>query len=239
MPTKRMFLILIGSLLLLLSISSCGGKGLGIPALNEGGAKILSHNGYITTGIPGLWNVVVGEVENTGDKNLRFIKLEATFSDTDGNVSNSATASTLMNILLPGEKSPFYFTEYTNPEVKQYSLKIAEFSETDNQPYRDFEIVDHSSQVDEQGVYRVSGQVKNTGTDDAEQTEVFATFYGADGEVVAVAFTTVGTDPWLLGPGETETFNLAAYPNEASEQIVNYTLHVQYAHDPARYDVAP
>lgn len=239
MPLKRTFLILIASLLILLSISSCGGEGFGIPVAESGGPKIISHNGYITPGIPSLWNVVVGELENTGDKNLRYVKLEATFSDIDGNVSNTATASTLMNILLPGEKSPFYFTEYTNPEVKQYSLKITEFGETDNQPYRDFEIVDHSSQVDEQGVYRISGQVKNTGTADAEQTEVFATFYGADGEVVAVAFTTVGTDPWLLSPGETKSFNLAAYPDEASDQIVDYTLHVQYALDPARFEVAP
>jgi hypothetical protein len=222
-----MLLIHIGSLLLLLSLSSCGGSGIGIPSLGDDELKITSHNGYIVTGIPSQWFVIVGEVHNTGGKTLRSIKLEATFSDKEGKDSKSKTGMPLMNVLLPGEKSPFYVSDYANPDMDQYRVKITESSETDEQPNRDFEIVDHTSQINDYGIYQVDGQVKNNGAAEADRTKVFATFFDADGEVVAVAFTTVGTEPWLLAPGETETFKLDAYPDEATEQIVTYTLHVQ------------
>lgn len=227
MPWKRTYLILTICLFFGLSLCSCGGEGFGVPAFDEGELKITSHYGYIVSGIPSQWFVVVGELHNNGQKTLRSIRLEATFSDKEGKVSKTKTGMPLMNVLLPGEKSPFYISEYANPDMDQYSVKITGLSETDDQPYRDFEIVEHSSQVDEQDVFRVSGQVKNTGSEEAGHTEVFATFFGEDGEVVAVGFTTVGTDPWLLSPGESETFNLDAYPDEATEQIVNYTLYVQ------------
>lgn len=227
MRLKRLYTLLLGIPILLVSLTSCGGNGFGVPALESSEPKIISHNGYLVSGFPGPYRIVVGEVQNTGDTNLTFVKLEATFSDDNGKIIATSNAYSLMDILLPGEKSPFYFTELTGEDVKQYAVKIAEFDETDNQPYRDFEILDHASTVDELDEYHVSGQVKNTGSEDAEHTNVFATFYGSEGEVVAVGFTTVGVDPWLLSPGQTESFDIAAYPDEATPEIVSYTLHVQ------------
>ena len=69
--------------------------------------------------------------------------------------------------------------------------------------------------------------LKNTGATDATSTEIVATFYGADGEVVAVGL--LGTAVGTLGPGQTVSFDVQAYPDEATPQIASYALQVQCA----------
>ena len=104
---------------------------------------------------------------------------------------------------------------------------IAEEGSPITRPHTDLEIIGHSSEVDDYGYYHVIGELKNTGATDATFAEIVATFYGADGEVVAVGLigTTVGT----LGPGQTVSFDVQAYPDEATAQIASYALQAQSA----------
>jgi hypothetical protein len=225
MRLNRRLLVALWLPIVALSLSACGEGLPELPIPGKAGPQIVSHSGYLVSDITGTYRVVVGEVQNTGTTNVGFVKLKATYYDSDGQVYASDEALMQMNVLLPGEKSPFTFTSHTGTEVERYRLELAEFRETDTQPHTDLEIISHSSEVD--GYCHVIGELKNTGATDATSAEIVATFYGADGEVVAVGL--LGTTVGALGPGQTVSFDVQAYPDEATPEIASYVLQAQSA----------
>jgi hypothetical protein len=207
----------------LLALSACDF----IPG--QGGPDILSDNGYVDRDSTGAYRVLVGEVQNTGSTNLRYVKIEARFYTQDGSLHSSADAYTHLKMLLPGEKSSFRIIEATVPEVDRYRLEVVEFKETDVQPYRDLEVVSQTADTDSLGYYHVAGDVKNAGVERAEYATAFATCYDGRGQVVGVGEGPVGTEPWQLGPGETASFDLQVLPADSAADIVHCTVQAQYS----------
>jgi hypothetical protein len=225
MLLHRRLLIVLWLSIVALSLSACLEGLPELPIPGTAGPQIVSHSGYLVSEMGLTYRVVVGEVQNTGTTNVGFVKLRATFYDSDGQVYASDEAYAQAKVLLPEQKSPFTLTSYTGTEVEQYTLELAEFRETDIQPHTDFEILSHSSEVDDQDYYHVIGELKNTGATDTTSTEIVATFYGADGKVVAVGL--LGTAVGTIGPGQTVSFDVQAYPHEATSQIASYVLQAQ------------
>lgn len=181
-------------------------------------ASILSHSSYMSYG----YFHVVGEVKNTGSVNLEFVKITATFYDSANNVIATSFTYTMIDILLPNQKSPFELSTfpYSGP-VDHYSLSISYYG-TSSIPYRDLQVQGVTTSTI-YGYYHVLGEVKNIGSSPTTFTEVIITFYDADGKVIGATFTF--TDPYDLSPGQTAPFDASSYPLEI--QPASYEIQVQ------------
>lgn len=221
---RKWFILLIISLLVL---SGCGQlpTGTSTPSTESpiGDVKILSHSGYhITGGFPGDYLDIFGELQNTGNKNLKFIKLTTTIYDSAGNVIETKWTYANTDVLLPGEKAPFTFMKMASEkDYKSYTVEVTSCRETTDEPYRDFEFLNTSSYIDDQGYYRVKGELKNTGTQDIDFVGVIITCYNAEGKVISASGTTLITD---LEAGGIASFDSTVLPKQISSKIVNYTL---------------
>ena len=225
---KRNCLILL--IVSLVILCGCGQLPAGMPSpkSSRGDVKILTHSGIKYGGGPTVR--ISGEVQNIGTSNLEYVKLDATFYDSENKVIQRDPEwnwhhTVWMDVLLPGEKAPFWFIIIgLTKEYKSYRLSVAEVRQTTKQPYRDFEWLDQSSFIGERDWYRVKGSIKNTGTQDVHHLNILVTFYDAQGKVVWVDL--VGPPTQLkegLGAGKTASFEAQAI-SHISSKIKSYSL---------------
>jgi len=223
---KRNYLILL--IVSLLILGGCAQLPAGAPTPSPGSplgdVKILTHSGIKYGGGPTV--NISGEVQNTGTSNLEYVKLDATFYDSENNVIHrdpewNWAHSVWIDVLLPGEKAPFFFLIIgLVKEYKSYSLTVTEVRQTTKQLYRDFEWLDQSSFIGERGWYRVKGSIKNTGTQDVRLLTILVTFYDAEGKVVWLSTAQLKEG---LGAGETASFEAQAI-SHISSKIKSYSL---------------
>ncbi len=222
---KRNYLILlIVSLLILCGCAQLpAGAPTPSPASGRGDVKILTRSGYhITGGFTGDYLDIFGELQNTSNKNLKYIKLTATLYDSAGKVIETVWTFANTDILLPGEKAPFVFMKITSQEdYKHYAVEVTSCRETTEAPYRDFEFLNTSSYIDDLGYYCVKGEIKNTGTQDIDFVGVIMTCYNAEGKVISVDMTHLIAH---LKAGETASFDTHAPPKQISSKIATYSL---------------
>jgi hypothetical protein len=190
-----------------------------------GEAEILSHSSYIA---PGQWRElfgdkvykgeflhIVGEISNTGSVNIRDFNLDAEFLDSTRNVIELDGPTHLdqsPDLLTPGEKAPFLLVlldEKASEEAARYQLFL-EFSDTTKEPYR-IKIMSDRSFVDENGTYKVVGEIQNTGNENLEQVKIYGTFYDESGRVIYLDYTYsdingLGT----ITPGQKSPFYLSS-----------------------------
>jgi len=219
---RNCLILLIVSLLVLCGCAQLPG-GVPSPESGTGDVKILTHSGYhITGGFTGDYLDIFGELQNTSNKNLKFIKLTTTLYDSAGKVIETKWTYAHTDILLPGEKAPFVFMKITSEEdYKSYTVEVTSCRETTEEPYRDFEFLNTSSYIDDQGYYCVKGEIKNTGTQDIDFVGVIITCYNAEGEVISASGTCLIAH---LKAGETASFDAHALPKQISSKIATYSL---------------
>ncbi|MEM3437801.1 MAG: hypothetical protein QXP55_04645 [Nitrososphaerales archaeon] len=69
----------------------------------------------------------------------------------------------MIDILSPGQKSPFeVFFEY-NELIDHYSLNVSSYILTQEMPYSNFTLQDVNGFTDNLGFYHLTGKVNNTG----------------------------------------------------------------------------
>jgi hypothetical protein len=166
----------------------------------------------------------VGVVRNTGTVSLEYVKPVVTLRDAQGAVVASEFTFTDLDVIEPGEMSPFILVfiddvgGWTEYEVTVEAEEALYF-----EPYKDLEIISHNGRVDEYANYVVQGEVKNIGSEDAVFVGISAAFYDADNNIVATvyAFTTDHT----VAAGGTSPFEIIAY--EAAGEIDHYELYVE------------
>ncbi len=126
------------------------------PAEVKEGLAILSHSSYVDDF--GYFHLV-GEVENVGSQNTEMNKITATFFDDDV----TATNYTHLDILIPGQKSPFEIVLVAPPTVTNYKMETT-WQVTSRQPSTHFKMGGVTLEKEERGWGYLSGQVRNTGT---------------------------------------------------------------------------
>jgi len=186
--------------------------------------EILSMNAYIDT----INTVhVVGEVENVGRAPATFVETAATLYDKDKNVLDTSFSYTYLDVLLPGEKSPFevVFMGDAPSGIDSYRVQVQWHNAPGERPRRDIEILSHTGSTDQIGAYHIKGEVKNTGDQPATFVQIIATFYDADNKVVATAFTYTTLD--TLGPSGTSPFELILTETSLIEQTKSYRIIAQ------------
>jgi hypothetical protein len=165
---------------------------------------------------------VFGEVKNTGDVWLEFVKITGTFKDSGESVVDVVFTFTLADKVAPGSVAPFDLIEMDAAKVSRiqtYSLAL-EFQETQAIPVK-LAILNTGDSKNSLGELEVVGEVQNQGDTPSTFTKVTGTFYYGP-RVVYVGFTF--TSPNTIAPGERHGFKLTVPSDERSGIIDHYAL---------------
>jgi hypothetical protein len=127
---------------------------------------------------------IYAELQNIGSRNLEFVKLGIILLDSEDKIVYVGDAFSQIEILLPVQKTPV-FEFQPNLLYERCHVFIEGWSETEKQPYREFEVRDVNSFIDRYGFLHVVGKVVNIGARTAEEVEVVVTFYNRDGNIVS------------------------------------------------------
>lgn len=167
------------------------------PTPSKPDLEILSHQSYVDNG----WYHIVGEVQNNTNTPMEYVKIAATLYNDDKKVVGTDYTYTILEVIPPGGKSPFETGTDKWEGTTNYKLQ-SEGSEGELSR-QDIVIVSHESYQDGDWLH-VRGEVKNTGTTQAEYVKLIVTLYNTDGKVVGTDYTYTSLD--IVQPGETSPF---------------------------------
>jgi len=189
------------------------------------GASAVAQNdsGYVEATMS--WYHVVGEVKNTGDVWLRWVKVTATLFDSGRGIVDVVFDLTETMYIPPDGVSPFDISEIDaakSGRVASYTL-VVEFQETQTVPVQSLAISNVADSIDPvMGWKEVVGQVTNQGPSVSQFTKIVATFYDANGKVAYVGFD-IAT-PRDLQPSAIGTFKIQVIETSKVPQITRYSL---------------
>jgi hypothetical protein len=169
---------------------------------------------------------IVGEVKNTGDVWLQFVRASATLKDQAGVVVDTSFTYTLLDRLPSNIASGFDIVELDmgkSAQIRSYTLAL-EYREVTPLTTA-LEILNTSSSKNSLGWLQIVGEVRNNGDTISEYTKVTATFYGADGKVVDVGYTY--TDPSTVQPHSQLGFKLTLLSTTRSSAATTWALDTQ------------
>lgn len=168
--------------------------------------------------------VFMGVVKNTSDKPLEYVEIKGVFKDEAGNVVGESFSYTDLDVLLPGETSPF--TVYGPSEISDaftYEYEVSA-QESTAEAIRFVTIVKDEGTVDEVS-YNIVGEVRNDGDMPLTFVNIIAIAYDKDDKLVGTAKVFADDPDRVTQPGETVNFDLLMYDLAAAP--VSYTLMVQ------------
>lgn len=164
---------------------------------------------------------IAGEVRNDSPVNVGRTSITITFYDVSGAVIGSAAGETMLDVIAPGQVSPFLITLSRPPTLSSYSVRAtARPSAANSVPQ--LSVVEVKRFEDNAGFLHIKGQVSNVGTTISKRTKVAAVLYGRDGRVINVGFTYV--HPPTLAPGETALYEVvfSYYPRYFSQKVIPF-----------------
>ena len=162
--------------------------------------KILSTSSFAD--YLGYTNVV-GELTDNGTHSLSSVQIDVNLYDLKNNVMDHRFSSPEIDILAPGQKSPFHVvSNLPNLKVDHYGVAVINASFTTESPDSSLKVHDTVTYIDKFGYYNVVGQVTNAGP--KSYAKLVTTFYGNAGKLVDV--TCSGTS--LLLTNETSSFDI-------------------------------
>ncbi len=184
-----------------------------------------NHSSYASSGGQ-LY--VVGEVENVGDKDVKFVQITATFYDENNTVVDTETTYSGLTVIPPGFRSPFQLLiidENQIQKIHNYSLAVSSYSGVTQPLPKTLMILSNSSYISIGGLLNIVGEVKNNGSCECTFTRVMATCYDDNGKVVCI--DTGYTTPYDIAPEKTAPFNLIIYDETQSGKVTHYKLQAQ------------
>jgi len=199
---------------------------------------ILSFNWYvaptndIATSAGDL--IVVGEIENVGTSNIQYMWVNGyAYINGDNDTWVAYTArQPFANNIEPGQKVPFYldFTAANSktldlswvPNVTSIVLTPGYIEYSDLEMYQGLTVTSDKSN---NGVYTVTGTVKNEGTETTGDVRVITTFYDSEGKVLCLNYTEVLSES--LAPNKSVSFGATPIDGYPSSDIASYSTLVQ------------
>lgn len=164
---------------------------------------------------------VIGEAHNDTTHNVDQIRVRITFYDEEGAVLEESTSSALLDLLVPGQRTPFVIVWDEPGDWKRYSLRVTGRATT-NRPGEGVSVLYSYARLDDAGLYHVFGRVRNDGTMSAYYVKVVISLYDSLGKMSNANFTY--TEPSRIAPGMTASFDCTFdyYPYRA-EYLVQLT----------------
>jgi len=172
------------------------------PSEVKEGLMVLSHSSYVDNF--GYFHLV-GEVKNVGSENTDTNQITATFFDDEGTSVDKITEYSYLDVLRPGQKSPFEIVAPAPPPSANYKLETT-CQVTDREPYGEFDLRDVVLEKQEEGWSYLSGRARNVGSSPVELALVVVTFYDASSRVVGVSLGSLDVLP--LQPGDSSSFTI-------------------------------
>lgn len=149
---------------------------------------------------------IVGEVKNVGDSSPKHVKVSVVCYDASNNTVAFESKNASIDVLLPGQKSPFEIILEDVYHMSHYEVAVSSYETTNIIPYRTLKIISHNSSRDETGRLHIEGEVENTGDRNATGVEVIAAFYDERGTLIAM--NTTYTEPANLEYGRIAEFEI-------------------------------
>jgi hypothetical protein len=190
---------------------------------NTRNINLLSSSSYMDS-IGSLH--VVGELQNTSPDPREFVKIVSTLHDVSDNILDTGFTYSEVEVLRPGEKSPFdviFNNEQQVQEISRYEISSITGDVSQAKP-ASLRLAAGNSYYDSIGSAHVVGEVTNNGPGVSKFTKVSGTFYDNQNKVVATAFTY--TDPTDLEPGQSAPFDIII-SDDASANIASGSLNAQ------------
>jgi hypothetical protein len=166
---------------------------------------------------------IFGEVKNTGDVWLRFVKITGTLRDGSGGIVDVSFTYALLDFLPPEGVAPFDLIEIDTAKssrVQSYTL-VVEFQEA-SALAQQLLILNVADSKNSLGWLEVVGEIENQGATPSTYTQVTGTFYDAEGKVVYVHFTYAS--PSEIPPAGRCGFKITVGSDERSSKITRYIL---------------
>jgi len=176
---------------------------------------LMGSNDYVDD----LGNLhLVGEVHNDVQYNVDEIRVRVTFYDDSGDVLESVTGSALLDLLVPGQRSPFVIVWESPGEWKRYSLR-ATARPTTSRPTEGLTLVHSYARLDENGLYHVVGTLRNDGLTTPYFIRAVISLYDSFGRISNAGFAYAR--PSRVPPGTAATFDcpFEYYPYQAEHLV--------------------
>jgi len=190
------------------------------PVVAAPNAVVQNDASYVD--ISGFYHVV-GEVKNTGDVWLQFIQISASLRDQAGAVLDIKTATPWLLRLPPDAVVGFDAVEMNttlSAKIRGYTLTLI------YQPSQPKSVLlrigNLTSSKNALGWFQVEGKVANIGDSVSEYTVVTGTFYGTDGKVVYVSFTSPAQS--TIQPGTSQPFTLSVVDPTRANLVSTYSV---------------
>lgn len=195
----------------------------------DDGVSILSTSQYSSEF---GYTYIVGEVRNNLADLVHFVQVVGRFYDSAGVLIDTDFTYTTLDVLRPGEKSPFKLIitdESVAQRIDNYTLAV-NWDPLFAVPARVADatvlrVQEGEQRIGEFGRYEVVGEVVNGGADDTEFVKVAATFYDENGRVIETDYTY--TDPSDVGTGQSAPFEITVIDEDISEGIASVKLTAQ------------
>jgi hypothetical protein len=168
-----------------------------------------------------LW--IFGEVKNTGDVWLKYVKVTATLRDADNGIVDVVYGYTTLGYLAPDSLAGFTILELDTAKstrVTSYNL-IIEWTEAAPIANK-LLITSVSDSKNSYGWFEIMGEVQNQGDTASKYTKVCGIFYDDTGKVIYVYHTY--TSPDEIPAGMTYPFKLSVMTEERSSRIARYAI---------------
>ena len=181
--------------------------------------------------------VVIAEVQNTGPNTISRVTVSATITLSDGSTSDTFGMVWGYN-LIPQQKAPLYLEFATSDSlgwgdrtVSKVDFKIATADATSDYFYPDLTITNDKGIVAQDGTFWAEGTIQNTGSQDATDIIILASYFTKDGKLAGVGMTDFLT-PNPLSSSKTTDFKIGARDlNQtvvpADLKIASYSLLIQ------------
>jgi hypothetical protein len=169
---------------------------------------------------------VIGELQNNSTDPRDFVKIVSTLRDPSDNILDSSFTYSDVEVLRPGETSPFdviFSNEQQVQRSQRYEISSITGDISQAKP-ANLKLNVGDSYYDSIGSAHVVGEVTNNGPGVSHYTKVSGTFYDDQNKIVATGFTY--TDPLDLGPGQSAPFDMII-SDDSSANIASGSLNVQ------------
>ncbi len=156
--------------------------------------------------------VVVGEIQNNGDRTADFVRADVTFTDGSDRVLGTTTTYTRPDYVGPTELASFRTFGTTPAGTTSYTVSISG-DQASRRPSRlDAEVTNRFT--DSVGYEHFAGTLTNRNSYDSRFSEADFTFYNGAGEAVDSDFTFANGNDAAVPSGQKVAFELVRSPQQ-------------------------
>ena len=209
---------------------------LALPVAHQAYAQFSFHNTFSYIDDTKIMHVL-GEVKNNSNSAMGNVLITISFYDADGNLLDEFSREPALQVINPGESSPFeilYIDQRAVDSVANFTM-TAEGLDAELKEKR-LEVISSNSRLDLLGTYYINTAARNYGQEDAANAIMIATLYDKEGRVVAIgeALAEAGMGSSNITAGSEAPFGIVITDKLQTYKTVKYSLVVdsnQYISD--------